>query len=42
METIFAPWRMDYIKGEKPEGCVFASVPSGVMITLFSKVKPLT
>ena len=23
METIFAPWRMEYIKGEKPEGCVF-------------------
>jgi ATP adenylyltransferase len=23
METIFAPWRMEYIKGEKPDGCVF-------------------
>ncbi|MDD5712856.1 MAG: HIT domain-containing protein [Smithellaceae bacterium] len=23
MKTIFAPWRMAYIKGEKPEGCVF-------------------
>lgn len=23
MDTMFAPWRMDYIKGEKPEGCVF-------------------
>lgn len=23
MDTIFAPWRMEYIKGEKPEGCVF-------------------
>ncbi len=22
MERIFAPWRMAYIKGEKPEGCV--------------------
>jgi ATP adenylyltransferase len=22
MEKIFAPWRMDYIKGEKPAGCV--------------------
>lgn len=22
MEKIFAPWRMDYIKGEKPPGCV--------------------
>jgi ATP adenylyltransferase len=23
METIFAPWRMDYIKSEKANGCVF-------------------
>lgn len=23
MDTIFAPWRMAYIKGEKPDGCVF-------------------
>jgi ATP adenylyltransferase len=23
METIFAPWRMAYIGGEKPDGCVF-------------------
>ena len=23
METIFAPCRMEYIKGEKPKGCVF-------------------
>ena len=23
MEKIFAPWRMEYIKGEKPDGCVF-------------------
>lgn len=23
MDTIFAPWRMEYIKGEKTEGCVF-------------------
>lgn len=23
METIFAPWRMEYIKGEKPSGCIF-------------------
>jgi ATP adenylyltransferase len=22
MNTIFAPWRMAYIRGEKPEGCV--------------------
>ncbi|MDI6776331.1 MAG: HIT domain-containing protein [Syntrophales bacterium] len=23
MKTIFAPWRMAYIRGEKPEGCIF-------------------
>ncbi|MEN6376102.1 MAG: HIT domain-containing protein [Smithella sp.] len=23
METIFAPCRMEYIKGEKPKGCIF-------------------
>lgn len=23
MKKIFAPWRMEYIKGKKPEGCVF-------------------
>ncbi|HON58778.1 MAG TPA: HIT domain-containing protein [Smithella sp.] len=23
METIFAPWRIGYIRGEKPQGCVF-------------------
>ncbi len=23
METIFAPWRMEYIKSDKPDGCVF-------------------
>ena len=23
MDKIYAPWRMDYIKGEKPEGCIF-------------------
>jgi ATP adenylyltransferase len=23
MDTIFAPWRMEYIKGDKPDGCVF-------------------
>lgn len=22
MDTIFAPWRMTYIRGEKPQGCV--------------------
>ena len=23
MQTIYAPWRMSYIKGERPDGCVF-------------------
>jgi ATP adenylyltransferase len=23
MDRIFAPWRMGYIKGERPDGCVF-------------------
>lgn len=23
MDRMFAPWRMGYIKGEKPDGCVF-------------------
>jgi ATP adenylyltransferase len=39
METIFAPWRMDYIKGEKPDGCVFCkcSVNGGDYILLEGK-----
>jgi ATP adenylyltransferase len=28
MEKILAPWRMEYIKGEKPEGCVFCKCSS--------------
>jgi ATP adenylyltransferase len=24
-ETLWAPWRMDYILGKKPEGCVFCT-----------------
>ena len=27
METIWAPWRIDYIKGEKEEGCIFCNKP---------------
>lgn len=23
MKKIFAPWRMEYIKGDKPKGCIF-------------------
>ena len=26
MDRIFAPWRMKYIKGEKPDGCVFCKL----------------
>lgn len=25
METLWAPWRVDYIKGPKAEGCIFCS-----------------
>jgi len=28
METLWAPWRMEYIKTEKSEGCIFCDVPS--------------
>jgi len=23
MKHVFAPWRIEYIKGKKPEGCIF-------------------
>ena len=26
-ETIWAPWRMSYILGDKPEGCIFCELP---------------
>jgi ATP adenylyltransferase len=26
---LWAPWRMEYILGKKPEACVFCSMPSG-------------
>lgn len=29
MKRIWSPWRMDYIVGDKPAGCVFCSVPQG-------------
>ena len=28
METLWAPWRMEYIKTEKPDGCIFCDVQS--------------
>ncbi len=28
METMWAPWRIEYIKGEKEEGCVFCNALS--------------
>jgi ATP adenylyltransferase len=27
MDTLWAPWRIGYIKGEKPEGCIFCTKP---------------
>jgi ATP adenylyltransferase len=28
MQTLWAPWRMDYIGSEKPEGCIFCLFPA--------------
>ncbi len=27
MKALFAPWRIEYIKMEKPDGCVFCTLP---------------
>ncbi len=27
MDTLWAPWRMEYIKSEKPQGCIFCTKP---------------
>ncbi len=27
MEVLWAPWRMDFILGPKPEGCIFCTLP---------------
>jgi len=27
MERLWAPWRLEYIKGDKPEGCIFCDKP---------------
>jgi len=26
-QRLWAPWRLDYIKGEKPAGCIFCALP---------------
>ena len=28
MDALWAPWRMDFIKGERPEGCIFCLFPA--------------
>src|SRR4051812_43589448 len=28
MENLWAPWRMEFIKGEKPAGCIFCLFPA--------------
>lgn len=28
MQTLWAPWRMDYILGEQPPGCIFCRFPA--------------
>jgi len=28
MKYIWAPWRIEYIQGEKPEGCIFCTKPA--------------
>ncbi|MBI3183309.1 MAG: HIT domain-containing protein [Myxococcales bacterium] len=28
MELLWAPWRMEFIKGERPKGCIFCDFPS--------------
>lgn len=29
MQPLWAPWRMDYVTGDKPEGCIFCLLPAG-------------
>lgn len=28
MQTLWAPWRMEYIKQDKPQGCIFCTLPA--------------
>ncbi|MBI5546263.1 MAG: HIT domain-containing protein [Deltaproteobacteria bacterium] len=28
MQTLWAPWRMEYIKQDKPQGCIFCTYPA--------------
>ncbi len=28
MEQLFAPWRLEFIKGKRPDGCVFCTLPA--------------
>jgi ATP adenylyltransferase len=28
MQALWAPWRMDFISGEKPQGCIFCAFPA--------------
>jgi ATP adenylyltransferase len=28
MDVLWAPWRMEFIKGEKPQGCIFCDFPA--------------
>jgi ATP adenylyltransferase len=28
MQTLWAPWRMDFIKSDKPDGCIFCRFPA--------------
>ncbi len=28
MDQLFAPWRLEFIKGKRPDGCVFCTLPA--------------
>ena len=30
MDKLWAPWRIDYIRSEKEEGCIFCDKPANV------------
>jgi len=29
MDRLWAPWRMEYIRGDKEKGCIFCKKPKG-------------